>query len=55
MVFVYTNNDTLIMNCQKEMKKTISFPTAPKRINNLGINLIEKMKSLYIEKHNERN
>ena len=46
-VFLYTNNKLL----EKEMKKTIQFMTASKRIKHLGINLTKDVKGLYTENY----
>ena len=42
---------TLTMRKQKEIKKTISFTIATKRIKYLGINLLKETKDLYIENY----
>ena len=44
---LYTNNERI----EREIKETISFTTAKKRIKYLGINLPEKTKGLYIESY----
>ena len=36
---------------EREIKKTVPFTTAPKRIKYLGINLIKKVKDLYSENY----
>lgn len=43
VVFLRTNNKLL----EREMKKTVPFTTAPKRIKCLEINLTEELKNLY--------
>ena len=45
------------MKNQKEIKETLPFTIATKRIKYLGINLPKEMKDLYSEKYNtdERN
>ena len=40
------------MNKQKEMKETIAFSIATKRIKHLGINLAKAIKDLYTENYN---
>ena len=42
LAFLYTNNKLP----EEEIKKTILFTIAPKRINHLGINLMKKVKDL---------
>ena len=44
IVFLYTNNEP----SEREMKKTIPFTTASKRIKYLGINLTKEVKALYL-------
>ena len=43
--FLYTNNE----RSERDIKETIPFTTATKRINYLGINLLKKAKDLYTE------
>ena len=43
---------TLITKDQKEIKETIPFTTASKRIKHLGINLAKEAKDLYSETYN---
>ena len=45
--FLYTNNEKL----EKEIKETIPFTTAIKRIKYLGINLPKETKDLYAENY----
>ena len=45
VAFLYTNNKL----SEREVKETISFTIASKRIKNLGINLHKEMKDLYLE------
>ena len=45
--FLYTNNE----KTEREIKETISFTIAMKRIKYLGINLPKETKDLYIEIH----
>ena len=45
--FLYTNNE----KTEREIKVTIPFTTATKRIKYLGINLPEETKDLYIENY----
>ena len=47
VAFLYTNNEL----SEKEMKKTIPFTIASKRVKHLGINLTMEVKNLYIENH----
>ena len=47
LAFLYTNND----KTKREIKETISFTIAMKRIKYLGINLPKETKDLYIEKY----
>ena len=47
LAFLYTNNKKL----EKEIKETLPFPTATKRIKYLGINLHKKAKDLYSENY----
>ena len=42
VAFLYTNNEA----AEREIKKTIPFTIAPKRIKCLGINLTKKVKDL---------
>ena len=44
LAFLYTNNEKV----EKEIKETISFTIATKRIKYLGINLPKETKDLYI-------
>ena len=46
LAFVYTNYEKV----EKEIKETIPFTIAMKRIKYLGINLLKETKDLYIEK-----
>ena len=45
VAFIYNNNELL----ETEIKKTVSFTTATRRIKNLGINLSKAVKDLYAE------
>ena len=45
LAFLYTNNEKV----EKEIKETIPFSIATKRIKYLGINLPKETKDLYIE------
>ena len=47
LTFLYTNNE----KTEREIKETIPFTIAIKRINYLGINLPKETKDLYIEKY----
>ena len=47
LAFLYTNNE----KTEKEIKETIPFTIAMKRIKYLGINLPKKTKDLYIENY----
>ena len=47
LAFLYTNNE----KTEREIKKTIPFITATKRIKYLGINLPKETKDLYIENY----
>ena len=47
LIFLYTNNE----KTEREIKKTIPFTTAMKRIKYLGINLHKETKDLYIENY----
>ena len=47
LAFLYTNNE----NSEREIKRSIPFTTATKRIKYLGINLPKEMKELYIENY----
>ena len=47
LAFLYTNNE----ETAREMKETISFTSAMKRIKQLGINLPKETKDLYIENY----
>ena len=44
LAFLYTNNE----KSEREIKETIPFITAMKRIKHLGINLTKETKDLYI-------
>ena len=46
LAFPYTNNEKI----EREIKETILFTIATKRIKYLGINLLKETKDLYIEK-----
>ena len=48
LAFLYTNNEKVK---EKEIKETIPFTTAMKRIKHLGIHLPKETKDLYIEKY----
>ena len=48
LAFLYTNNEKI----EREIKVTIPFTTATKRIKYLGINLPKETKDLYIENYN---
>ena len=45
MAFLYTNNEL----AEREIRKTIPFTIASKRIKYLGINLNKEVKDLYSE------
>ena len=47
LAFLYTNNE----KSEKEIKQSIPFTTATKRINYLGINLPKETKELYTENY----
>ena len=47
MAFLYTNNEI----SEREIKQTIPFTIATKRIKYLGINLPKEVKDLYSENH----
>ena len=47
VAFLYTKSEL----SEKEIKKTIPFTVAPKRIKYLEINLTKEMKNLYIENY----
>ena len=47
LAFVYNNNE----KSEREIKETIPFTTATKRIKYLGINLPKETKDLYIENY----
>ena len=53
LAFIYINNE----NSEREIKESIPFTTATKRIKYLGINLHKETKELYTENYNtdERN
>ena len=47
LAFLYTNNEKIV----REIKETVPFTIAMKRIKYLGINLPEETKDLYIENY----
>ena len=47
LAFLYTNNE----KSEREIKKSIQFTTATKRIKYLGINLPKEAKALYTENY----
>ena len=47
LAFLYTNNETV----EKEIKETIPFTIATKRIKYLGVYLPKETKDLYIQKY----
>jgi len=47
LAFLYTNNE----KSEREIKKSVPFTTATKRIKYLGINLAKKTKELYTENY----
>ena len=47
LAFLYTNNG----KTERDIKETIPFPIATKRIKYLGINLLKETKDLYIENY----
>ena len=47
LVFLYTNNEKI----DKEIRETIPFTTAMKKIKYLGIYLLKETKDLYIENY----
>ena len=47
LAFLYTNNK----KSEREIKETILFTTATKRIKYLGINLLKEVKDLYAENY----
>ena len=47
LAFLYNNNE----KSEREIKESISFTIATKRIKYLGINLPKKMKELYTENY----
>ena len=47
LAFLYTNNE----KTEREIKETIPFTSATKRIKYLGINLPKETKDLYIENY----
>ena len=47
LIFLYTNNE----KTEREIKETIPFTIAKKRIKYLGINLPKEAKDLYIENY----
>ena len=48
VAFLYANNELT----EREIKKTIPFTIASKRIKYLGINLTKDVKELYLQNHN---
>ena len=48
---IHRNSYTLTMRKQREIKETIPFTIATKRIKYLGINLPKETKDLYIENY----
>ena len=48
LAFLYTNNE----KSEREIKESIPFTTATKRIKYLGINLYKEMKEWYTENYN---
>ena len=47
MAFLYTNNELI----EREIRKTIPFTMASKRIKYLGINLTKEVKDIYSENY----
>ena len=47
LAFLYTNNE----KSEREIKETLPFTTATKRIKYLGINLPKEAKDLYLENY----
>ena len=47
LAFLYTNDE----NSEREIKETLPFTTATKRIKYLGINLLKKTKDLYAKNY----
>ena len=47
LAFLYTNDE----KSEREMKETLPFTTAAKRIKYLGVNLPKETKDLYAEKY----
>ena len=47
LAFLYTNNE----KSEREIKESIPFTIATKRIKDLGMNLCKKTKELYIESY----
>ena len=47
LAFLYTNNELI----EREIRKTIPFKIASKRIKYLGINLTKEVKDLYLENY----
>ena len=45
--FLYTNNEL----AEREIRKTVPFTVASKRIKHLGINLTKEVKDLYSENY----
>ena len=45
LVFLYTNNE----KTEREIKESLPFTIAMKRIKYLGVNLLKEIKDLYIE------
>ena len=46
-MFLYANNEL----SEREMKKTVPFTTASRRIEHLGINVTKEVKDLYSENY----
>ena len=51
VTFLYTSNEL----SEREIKKTIPFTIAPKRIKYVGMNITKEVKNLYSENYKERN
>ena len=47
MAFLYTNDEL----AEREIRKTVPFTVASKRIKYLGINLTNEVKDLYLENY----
>ena len=47
LVFLYTNNE----KTEREIKETITYTSAMKRIKHLGINLPKETEDLYVENY----